>query len=30
MGAGLLTTLIPVRAHLEGFSDFSLGLIGSF
>lgn len=30
MGAGLLTTLIPVRAHLEHFSDFALGLIGSF
>lgn len=30
MGAGLLTTLIPVRAHLEGFSDFELGCIGSF
>jgi MFS family permease len=30
MGAGLLTTLIPVRAHLEHFSDFALGMIGSF
>lgn len=30
MGSGLLTTLIPVRAHLAGFSDFGLGVIGSF
>lgn len=30
MGAGLLTTLIPVRAHIAGFSDFALGVIGSF
>ena len=30
MGSGLLTTLIPVRAHLAGFSDFGLGAIGSF
>jgi MFS family permease len=30
MGSGLLTTLIPVRAHLAGFSDFALGVIGSF
>lgn len=30
MGSGLLTTLIPVRAHLAGFSDFELGAVGSF
>jgi MFS family permease len=30
MGGGLLTTLIPVRAHLAGFSDFGLGAVGSF
>jgi MFS family permease len=29
MGAGLLNTLIPVRANLEGFSNFTIGLIGS-
>src|SRR5690242_21891151 len=30
MGSGLLTTLVPVRAHLAGFSDFGLGAVGSF
>jgi MFS family permease len=29
MGNGLLGTLIPVRAHISGFSDFAIGLIGS-
>jgi MFS family permease len=29
VGAGLLNTIIPVRAHLEGFSNFTIGLIGS-
>ncbi len=29
VGNGLLGTIIPVRAHLEGFSDFAIGLIGS-
>jgi MFS family permease len=29
IGNGLLGTLIPVRAHLAGFSDFAIGLIGS-
>ncbi|HUB84317.1 MAG TPA: MFS transporter [Rhizomicrobium sp.] len=29
MGAGLLNTIIPVRANLEGFSNFVIGLIGS-
>lgn len=29
MGNGLLGTLIPVRARLEGFSDLAIGLIGS-
>jgi MFS family permease len=29
VGSGLLNTLIPVRAHLDGFSTFSIGLIGS-
>ncbi len=29
MGNGLLGTVIPVRAHLAGFSDFAIGLIGS-
>ncbi|MGA8262461.1 MAG: MFS transporter [Arenicellales bacterium] len=29
MGNGLLGTLIPVRAHLEMFSTFSIGLLGS-
>lgn len=29
MGHGLLSTLTPVRAHLEGFSDLAIGLMGS-
>lgn len=29
VGNGLLTTLIPVRAHLEGFSTLVVGVIGS-
>jgi MFS family permease len=29
-GNGLLGTLIPVRAHLDGFSDIAIGFIGSF
>ncbi|HWD50074.1 MAG TPA: MFS transporter [Rhizomicrobium sp.] len=29
VGNGLLGTVIPVRAHLAGFSDFAIGLIGS-
>jgi MFS family permease len=29
MGNGLQTTLIPVRANLEGFSDFAIGLVGA-
>ncbi|MGB8602757.1 MAG: MFS transporter [Rhizomicrobium sp.] len=29
VGNGLLTTLIPVRAHLEGFSTLVIGVIGS-
>jgi MFS family permease len=29
IGNGLLGTLIPVRAHLEGFSTFAIGVIGS-
>lgn len=28
-GNGILTTLIPVRAHLEGFPDTVVGLMGS-
>lgn len=28
-GQGLTGTLLPVRAHLAGFSDFAIGLIGS-
>jgi MFS family permease len=28
-GNGLLGTLIPVRAHLDGFSDLAIGFIGS-
>jgi MFS family permease len=28
-GNGVLSTLIPVRARLEGFSDVTIGLIGS-
>jgi MFS family permease len=30
MGNGLIGVLIPVRAHAEGFSDLTLGIIGSF
>jgi MFS family permease len=30
MGNGLIGVLIPVRAHLEGFSNLALGVIGSF
>lgn len=29
VGNGLLNTLIPVRAHLEGFSTLAIGVIGS-
>lgn len=29
MGNGLLGTLLPVRAHIAGFSDIVIGLIGS-
>ena len=29
-GNGLIGVLIPVRAHLEGFSNLALGVIGSF
>jgi MFS family permease len=29
VGNGLLQTLIPVRAHIEGFSTLAIGLIGS-
>ena len=29
IGNGLLGTLIPVRAHLEGFSTLAIGVIGS-
>jgi MFS family permease len=29
VGAGLLGTIIPVRAHLAGFSNFAIGFIGS-
>jgi MFS family permease len=29
MGNGLLGTLTPVRAHLSGFSDIGIGVIGS-
>jgi MFS family permease len=29
VGNGLLGTLIPVRAHLEGFSTLAIGVIGS-
>jgi len=29
IGNGLLQTLIPVRAHLEGFSTLAIGVIGS-
>lgn len=30
MGNGLIGVLIPVRAHLEGFSNLALGVVGSF
>jgi MFS family permease len=30
LGNGLTGTLIPLRAHLEGFSNLSIGAIGSF
>lgn len=30
MGNGLVSTLTPVRAHLEGFSDIALGALGSW
>jgi MFS family permease len=30
MGNGLIGVLIPVRAHAEGFSNLTLGVIGSF
>ncbi len=30
LGNGLTGTLIPVRAHLENFSDLQIGAIGSF
>ena len=30
MGNGLLGTLIPLRAHIEGFSDISVGAIGAW
>ncbi len=29
VGGGLLQTLIPVRAHMEGFSTLTIGVIGS-
>jgi MFS family permease len=29
-GNGLLGTLTPMRAHLEGFSDLAIGVMGSF
>jgi MFS family permease len=29
MGNGLLGTLLPMRAHIAGFSDLAIGLIGS-
>ncbi|HEY4942879.1 MAG TPA: MFS transporter [Rhizomicrobium sp.] len=29
-GNGLIGVLIPVRAHLEGFSNLTLGVVGSF
>jgi MFS family permease len=29
MGNGLLGTLLPVRAHIAGFSDIAIGLVGS-
>ena len=30
MGNGLVTTLTPVRAHLDGFSDVALGALGAW
>jgi len=30
LGNGLIGTLTPVRAHLEGFSDLAIGAMGSF
>ena len=29
VGAGLLNTMLPVRANLEGFSDFTIGIVMS-
>ena len=30
LGYGLTNTLVPLRAHLEGFSQLEIGLLGSF
>src|SRR5215470_17004211 len=30
MGNGLIGTLTPVRAHLEGFSDIAVGALGTW
>lgn len=30
VGYGLQTTILPLRAELEGFSDFAIGVAGSF
>jgi MFS family permease len=30
LGYGLTNTLVPLRAHLEGFSDLTIGALGSF
>lgn len=30
LGYGLTNTLVPLRAHLEGFSDVAIGVLGSF
>lgn len=30
LGNGLTNTLVPLRAHLEGFSDLTIGVMGSF
>jgi MFS family permease len=30
LGNGLTNTLVPLRAHLEGFSDLAIGALGSF
>jgi len=30
LGYGLTNTLVPLRAHLEGFSNLSIGALGSF